>query len=460
MSIAGATTGRPRPMSAVEAMTGGPWLFAAIALFGLGFGALQAVLGRLLTAAYSAAAGAAILALGLTGLGLGAALAHGLARRVPPAVLPVAGALLAAGGVGLVTALAPLLGATVAPAPAALLAAVPSIGAGLALAAAAVAADRRVGRLLGLWLTGGALGAPAGAGLLALAGPLAALAATAGLLAAAGLAAARAGRCYERLAAGVQISTLALALSIALGTRAEGGDPTRPTEPALAVALFAPGPLTPTWLALLLTGMLLLSLLGYLAWTVAPEHFAVWRAVPFAVAAGAGLPLLQLALAARLVVWLDGPTPAALIAGLALGSWAALGAAVTDRLPLAHLPQTGRMAALLLTAWCGLELAGLLLPADRLALLPPAGRLVLAAALLAAPGIVVGMPLPLLLRAAARRYAERPVALLLAIHGAALALGSAGAVAVAVTLGLNAALLLAAGLAGLLALLARPVLGR
>ena len=147
-------------------------------------------------------------------------------------------------------------------------------------------------------------------------------------------------------------------------------------------------------------------------------------------------------------------------AGAVLVALAALGAALTDRLPLARLAPVGLTAGLLLAAWCGLEHFGLLLPADRLGPLPLAGRLALVAALLAVPGLTLGLPLPLLLRAAGRRYAERPVALLLAVHGAALAVGAAAAVVVALGLSMNANLLLAAGLFALLGLLARPVLAR
>jgi hypothetical protein len=72
----------------------------------------------------------------------------------------------------------------------------------------------------------------------------------------------------------------------------------------------------------------------------------------------------------------------------------------------------------------------------------------------------LGLPAPLLLRAAQRHYAGRPVALLWSIHGLAGTLGLAGAIALALRFGLTANLLLAAGLFAGLALLAKPVLAR
>jgi hypothetical protein len=247
---------------------------------------------------------------------------------------------------------------------------------------------------------------------------------------------------------------------VALGPNRQPPGIHGPLDPALAVSLEAPSLLTPSWLAALLGGLLLLSLLGYLAWTLPPEHSAIWRAVPFAVAAAVGGQALQLAVAARLTLWLDGALLAPLTASLAFGLWAALGAFLTDRMPLERLPVAGTGTGLLLALWAGLERLGLLLPAPPLAALPPAGQLVLLALVLALPGLSLGMPLALLLRAAGRNYAQRPLALLLAIHGGALALGASGAVALGLGVAIDANLLLAAGLFGLVTLLAQPVLTR
>jgi hypothetical protein len=217
---------------------------------------------------------------------------------------------------------------------------------------------------------------------------------------------------------------------------------------------------TPIWLALVATLLILLTVLGYLAWTIEPEHYSIWRAVPFAAAAGAGGALLSLALAQRLTVWLESYGLAALVVTAALGGWAAVGAATSDRLTAPRLASAGMWASLLIAVWCALEAFGLLLPVDRLTPPPLAGRVAIVAVLLALPGVALGLPLPVLLRAAQRYYAGRPVALLWSVNGAAAALGAAASLALALRLGLTANLLLTAALFAGLALLARPALAR
>ena len=53
MNVTRLTTGRPRPMSALEAMAGGPWLFASVAWLGLGWAGAQVALTRLLAVLYA-----------------------------------------------------------------------------------------------------------------------------------------------------------------------------------------------------------------------------------------------------------------------------------------------------------------------------------------------------------------------------------------------------------------------
>jgi hypothetical protein len=727
MRVARTLTGRPRPMSALEAMTGGPWLFAAVACLGLGLTYFQVAATRLLAVLYPPGAVVAISIVALSGLGAGAALAHGLGRRLEPAWLPVAGALAAAGAVGALAVLAPLVAAAPPPVLATGLLALPTAAVGLALAAAFAAVDRRTGRLVGVWLAAAALGLPEGLGLLLLLAPTALLPLAAAVLAAAGVCAAQAAGRGRRPAAGLLVATGLLALGalalpwpslppeaigppgsglgavlrragdalhveqsrwdaggrldivagdgrrlafvdgVAVPSRgpvdlspiaapprervltvapagpaatalaalgdlapllaplgaashvtvagdgrawlrqqglsydliwlsqpgrpglwptglAEAGNPELtveafddylrflsptgllvvrlPSEPALqraaltAVAALeqrgipaiaaaqhllaagAPAPLlavrltpysaeesravrarlegagwtslylpheleigalgglaaglparrlagslpgvtlvptidaapffstlerdlpTPVWLALVLAGLLLLCVLGYLAWTTEPDHYAIWRAVPYAAATGAGGLLVAHAVGQRLTVWLESGLLAMLVATVALGAWAALGAAMSDRVATPQLAPAALWAALLVAVWCALEAFGLLLPVDRISLPPLAGRVAIAAVLLALPGVTLGLPLPVLLRAAQRRYAGRPVALLWSVHGAATALGAAGAVALALRFGITATLLLAAGLFAGLALLARPALAR
>lgn len=727
MRVARTLTGRPQPMSALEAITGGPWLFAAVACLGLGLTIFQVAATRLLAVFYSPDTVVSISIVALGGLGAGAALAHGLGRQLEPARLPVIGALTAAGAVGLLAGLMPLARVTPPPALATSLLALPTVAVGLALAASLAAVDRRTGRLAGVWLAATALGLVEGLGLLLLLAPPDLLPLVAAVLAAAAVCAAQAAGSGRRPAAGLLVVTGLLALGnlalpwpslppeaigppgrglgaalrrdgetlrveqsrwdaggrldilagngrrlifvdgvpvpsggpvdlspIAMPPRervltiapsgppaaalaalgdlspllaplgatthvAASGDgrawlrqqglsydliwlsqPGRPalwptglteagsteltveafddylrflspagllvvrlpSEPALlraaltAVAaldrrgispvaaaqhllatggpapllavrqtpyspeesrairarleaagwtpLYLPsehelGPLgglaaglplqrvagslpgltlapttdaapffstlernlpTPVWLALVLAGLLLLCVLGYLAWTTEPDHYSIWRAVPYAAAAGAGSLLMAHAVGQRLTVWLESSLLAMLVATVALGGWAALGAAMSDRVATPQLAPAALWAALLVAAWCALEAFGLLLPVDRISLPPLAARVVIATVLLALPGVALGLPLPVLLRAAQRRYAGRPVALLWSVHGAATALGAAGAVALTLRYGITATLLLTAGLFAGLALLARPALAR
>ena len=152
MRVARSLTGRPRPMSALEAMTGGPWLFAGVAWLGLGWAGAQVALTRLLAVFYAPGLVVACLVTALGGLGLGAALVHGLSHRLEPTRLPVVGALATGGSLALLAGLTPLASASLPPAVAVGLVALPATAAGFSLAASFAAVDRSTGRLLAIWL--------------------------------------------------------------------------------------------------------------------------------------------------------------------------------------------------------------------------------------------------------------------------------------------------------------------
>jgi hypothetical protein len=214
------------------------------------------------------------------------------------------------------------------------------------------------------------------------------------------------------------------------------------------------------WLPLVIGGLVLLALLGYLAWTIEPEHYRIWRAVPFTLITGASGILLGLGLAARLHLPFGGFAAAATATTTILGLWAALGALLSDRFSLEQVTAAARVAGTFVAAWAMVEFFGLLLPFGWLHIPSPVVRVALLAAVLAPVGIALGLPLPMLLRAAQRRYAGRPMALLWAIHGGAIAMGAAVATALALRYGPDALLLALTALCVGLALLARPALAR
>jgi hypothetical protein len=199
-------------MSALEAMAGGPWLFAAAALLGLALTACHVVVARLLAVLYPPGVVVAVAVVALGGLGVGAALAHGVSRWLEPARLPVAGALGAGGFVlALATAL-PFVSNATPPALVAGLLALPAAAVGLAVASSLAAVDRRTGRMVSLWLAASALGLPAGLGLLAILPPPDALPIVAALLAVAAVCAAQSAGAWLRSAAGLLIAAGLLTL--------------------------------------------------------------------------------------------------------------------------------------------------------------------------------------------------------------------------------------------------------
>jgi len=193
----------------------------------------------------------------------------------------------------------------------------------------------------------------------------------------------------------------------------------------------------------LLLGVLLLSSLAVAAFLVLPAYLirrlprtaGVRRRLLFFVSIGLAFILVEIAFIQKLVLFLGHPTYALAVAVLALLLASALGSRYSQRWPeelLAGRARRALGALALLLALVGLGVVPLV---TRLVWLPLALRMLLAAAVLAAPGFLMGTAFPSGLRLL--RLSE-PAALewAWAMNAAASVLGSAMAIFLSIHLGI------------------------